>query len=94
MYFHVSNGPVAAVGNGLLVDLKKRKQRQFAGNMKKAITTRMAGVASLIFLIKKKKILTFHITFFKMFYTYTLTPNNSGQPVMNPIFFIIKQNSK
>lgn len=50
MYFHVSNGPVAAVGKGLLVDLKKRKQRQLAGNMKKAITTKIAGVASLILL--------------------------------------------
>jgi hypothetical protein len=50
IYFHVRRGPVAAVGNGLLVDLKKRKQRQFAGNMKKAMTTRIAGVASLILL--------------------------------------------
>ena len=50
MYFHVSKGPVAAFGNGLVDDLKKRKQRQFAGNIKKAMTTKIAGVASLILL--------------------------------------------
>jgi len=50
MYFQVIKGPVADVGNSLLVDLKNLKHFQFAGSMKKAITTKIAGVASLTFL--------------------------------------------
>jgi hypothetical protein len=53
MNFHVSKGPVAAVGNGLLEDLKYLKHLQLAGNMKKMMTIKIAGVASLIFLKKQ-----------------------------------------
>lgn len=48
--FHVSNGPVAAFGSGLLDCLKNLKHLQLAGNMKKMMTIKIAGVASLILL--------------------------------------------
>lgn len=50
------SGPVAAVGSGLDDDLKNLKHLQLAGNMKKAITTKIAGVASLILLQNKKPV--------------------------------------
>jgi hypothetical protein len=50
MYFHVIKDPVADFGKSLLVDLKNLKHFQFAGSMKNAMTTKMAGVASLTFL--------------------------------------------
>jgi hypothetical protein len=53
----VSNGPVAVVGSGFDEFLKYLKHFQLAGNMKKAMTTKIAGVASLILL---KKYFGFH----------------------------------
>jgi len=50
MYFHVNKGPDGTVGNGLLDSLKNLKHLQLAGIMKKRMTTRIAGVASLILL--------------------------------------------
>ena len=50
MYFQVSRGPLGAVGRGLGESLKNLNTRQFAGSMKKMITTRMAGVASFTLL--------------------------------------------
>lgn len=51
IYFHVSKGPLGAVGSGSFVGLLKNlKHFQLAGNMKKRMTTRIAGVASLTLL--------------------------------------------
>lgn len=61
MYFHVSKGPLGAVGSGFDEFLKNLKHRQFAGNMKNRMTTRMAGVASFTLLQKKLKLKFFQI---------------------------------
>lgn len=54
MYFQVSNGPLGAVGSGLLeLLLKNLKHLQLAGNMKKRMTTRIAGVASFTLLQRR-----------------------------------------
>lgn len=83
MYFQVRRGPLGAVGSGLDDELLKNlKHLQFAGIIKNRITTRIAGVASLI-LLKEIHILIRDLREILQC-TYTLTPRSSGHPDMKP----------
>lgn len=57
MNFQVRSGPLGAFGRGFAeLFLKYLKHLQFAGIMKKTMTTRMAGVASLTLLKSREQI--------------------------------------
>lgn len=83
MNFHVRRGPLGAFGNGFAeLFLKYLKHLQFAGIMKKIMTTRMAGVASLTLLKSKEQIQRRSRDKFQS--THIVRPRSLGHPSMNP----------